>query len=167
MVTLRNLSEDNTENADMNSINVCYGNIVRSYMMKTEVKAKILHDFRRANADEESVLQLLSSLYKNMVESCPEYKLPFEQELEKRITIGQTGVQSIIAESLSADDDQIIALKSPIKPNLIHGYYLARKEADYVRLVDSSENSIVDTNSATSAEHVRLYGCLREHLIIE
>jgi hypothetical protein len=159
---------DNNEKADMNSINIFYGNTVRNYLSKIEIIEKIREEFKRFDTNKQTILNKLRDNFGRIVETCPEYRLPFEQELATRMAaVGQTGALNIIASSLQADDDKIICLKSPVPPEYRHGYYLARKQAEYLQLVEMQSNSIGDTSSIKSAEHLRVYACKISHLLRE
>ena len=103
-----------------------------------------------------------------MVDASPEFKYSFEEELNKRLAAtGDLRADKIISATLESDDDKIIRLKSPTRPSFVKKFYLAKKDSDYMQLIKTDDNTVIDTSSRKSAENIRLYLCEYGHLIRE
>ncbi len=159
---------DDFKNSDQKSIYDFYGSIVRNYVNSGEISKKIRAEFRGFEFSRSEIQSKLLELFKNMVDASPEFKYSFEEELNKRLAAtGDLRADKIISATLESDDDKIIRLKSPTKPSFVKKFYLAKKDSDYMRLIKTDDNTVIDTSSKKSAENIRLYLCEYSHLIRE
>lgn len=163
---LLNLYDDS--NSDRKSIYDFYGTIVRNYVNSGEISKKIRAEFRGFELSRSEIQSKLFELFKNMVDASPEFKYSFEEELNKRLAAtGDLRADKIISATLESDDDKIIRLKSPTRPSFVKKFYLAKKDSDYMQLIKTDDNTVIDTSSRKSAENIRLYLCEYGHLIRE
>lgn len=159
---------DDYSNSDRKSIYDFYGTIVRNYVNSGEISKKIRTEFRGFEFSRSEIQSKLFELFKNMVDASPEYKYSFEEELNKRLAAtGDLRADKIISATLESDDDKIIRLKSPTRPSFVKKFYLAKKDSDYMQLIKTDDNTVIDTSSRKSAENIRLYLCEYGHLIRE
>lgn len=159
---------DDYSNSDRKSIYDFYGTIVRNYVNSGEISKKIRTEFRGFEFSRSEIQSKLFELFKNMVDASPEYKYSFEEELNKRLAAtGDLRADKIISATLESDDDKIIRLKSPTRPSFVKKFYLAKKDSDYMQLIKTDNNTVIDTSSRKSAENIRLYLCEYGHLIRE
>lgn len=159
---------DDYSNSDRKSIYDFYGTIVRNYVNSGEISKKIRTEFRGFEFSRSEIQSKLFELFKNMVDASPEFKYSFEEELNKRLAAtGDLRADKIISATLESDDDKIIRLKSPTRPSFVKKFYLAKKDSDYMQLIKTDDNTVIDTSSRKSAENIRLYLCEYGHLIRE
>lgn len=164
---LLNLYND-YNNSDQKSISDFYGAIVRNYVNSSEISKKIRAEFKGFELTKSELQGKLYELFMNMVDASPEFKYSFEEELNKRLAAtGDLRADKIISATLKSDDDKIIRLKSPTRPSFVKEFYLAKKDSDYMQLIATDDNTILDTASRKSAENIRLYLCEYGHLIRE